>query len=263
MHIMRRHGWELPERMVTPEALVMDRRRPCWRGAGVGSALAAGLRCAAGAGRRRRRRIPNTDPGRAITPEKYATTYNNYYEFSDSKNLWREAQALKQRPWTISLERQVKQPRTLGIDDLLKQVQIEERVYRHRCVEAWAMTVPWTGFPLSELLKIAEPLGSAKYVVFETAAGQDDARPALAVLSLALHRGVGDRRGGERPGIHFHGHVRQAAAAAERRTDPTDNTLEIRLQVGQGAGKDQLHRQAAGQFLAGDPVVANTASGRT
>ena len=122
-------------------------------------------------------RNPKYVAGRAITPEKYATTYNNYYEFSDGKDLWEAAQALKQRPWTISLEGEVKQPRTIAIDDLLKQVQLEERVYRHRCVEAWAMTVPWTGFPLSQLLKIAEPLGSAKYVVFETE--QDKTMPGL------------------------------------------------------------------------------------
>ena len=122
-------------------------------------------------------RNPKYEPGRDITPEKYATTYNNYYEYSDGKNLWEDAQTLKQRPWTISLEGQLKEPRTIGIDDLLKQVQLEERVYRHRCVEAWAMTVPWTGFPLSQLLKIAEPLGSAKYVVFETA--QDKTMPGL------------------------------------------------------------------------------------
>ena len=125
----------------------------------------------------RRSATPKYAPGRDITPEKYATTYNNYYEFSDGKNLWEDAQSLKQRPWTISLEGQLKQPRTIGIDDLLKQVQLEERVYRHRCVEAWAMTVPWTGFPLSQLLTIAEPLGSAKYVVFETA--QDKTMPGL------------------------------------------------------------------------------------
>ena len=112
-----------------------------------------------------------------MTEEKYATTYNNYYEFSEDKNLWRAAQALKQRPWTIKLDGMLKQPRTIGIDDLLKQVSLEERIYRHRCVEAWAMTVPWTGFPLSQLLKIAEPLGSAKYVVFETA--QDKVMPGL------------------------------------------------------------------------------------
>ena len=65
---------------------------------------------------------------------------------------------LKQRPWTISLEGWSSSRAPSPIDDLLKQVQLEERIYRHRCVEAWAMTVPWTGFPLSQLLKIAEPL---------------------------------------------------------------------------------------------------------
>jgi sulfoxide reductase catalytic subunit YedY len=92
--------------------------------------------------------------------------------------LWRDAQALHQRPWSIELAGMLAKPRTLDIDDLLKQVQLEERVYRHRCVEAWAMTVPWTGFPLSALVKLAEPLGSAKYVTFETI--QDKAMPGLS-----------------------------------------------------------------------------------
>jgi sulfoxide reductase catalytic subunit YedY len=162
MHIMRRRGWELPERLATPEALVLSRRGAL---AGVGLLAAAPALAQQPA-------TPAVNPkyqaGRALTSEKAATTYNNYYEFSDGKDLWREAQGLKQRPWTIELAGEVKQPRTIGIDDLLKQVQLEERIYRHRCVEAWAMTVPWTGFPLSQLLKIAEPLGSAKYVVFQT-----------------------------------------------------------------------------------------------
>jgi methionine sulfoxide reductase catalytic subunit len=171
MHILRRRGWELAERLVTPEALVMGRRAAL---AGAGSLALAAPALAEDAAPTRN---PKYQPGRDLTPEKDATTYNNYYEFSESKNLWQSAQALKQRPWTIRLEGQLKQPRTLDIDDLLKQVQLEERVYRHRCVEAWAMTVPWTGFPLSQLLKIAEPLDSAKYVVFET--GQDKSMPGL------------------------------------------------------------------------------------
>ncbi|MGA9015296.1 MAG: molybdopterin-dependent oxidoreductase, partial [Acetobacteraceae bacterium] len=157
MHIVRRRSWELSERLVTPEALVLGRRAAL---AGAGSVVLAAAAP---------ERNPKYVPGRDITPDKYATTYNNYYEFSDGKDLWEAAQVLKQRPWTISLQGEVKQPRTIAIDDLLKQVQLEERIYRHRCVEAWAMTVPWTGFPLSQLLKIAEPLGSAKYIVFETA----------------------------------------------------------------------------------------------
>jgi methionine sulfoxide reductase catalytic subunit len=167
MHILRRGGWELPERLVTPEATVLGRRATL---TSAGSLLLG----AAAAPERNPKYLGKHD----ITPEKYATTYNNYYEFSESKNLWEAAQVLKQRPWTISLEGQLKQPRRIAIDDLLGQVQLEERIYRHRCVEAWAMTVPWTGFPLSQLLKIAEPLGSAKYVVFETV--QDRAMPGLS-----------------------------------------------------------------------------------
>jgi methionine sulfoxide reductase catalytic subunit len=171
MHILRRRGWELPESLVTPEALVMSRRAAL---TGAGSLVLAAPALAEDAAPAR---SPKYLPGRDLTPEKDATTYNNYYEFSESKNLWQSAQALKQRPWSIRLEGMLKQPRTIDMDDLLKQVQLEERVYRHRCVEAWAMTVPWTGFPLSQLLKLAEPLDSAKYVVFETA--QEKSMPGL------------------------------------------------------------------------------------
>jgi sulfoxide reductase catalytic subunit YedY len=111
---------------------------------------------------------PKYPAGRPLTEEKYATTYNNYYEFSESKNLWQQAQSLKTSPWSIEFAGLVKQPRKIALEDLLKQVTLEERIYRHRCVEAWAMTVPWTGFPMTELLKLAEPLGSAKYLAFET-----------------------------------------------------------------------------------------------
>jgi methionine sulfoxide reductase catalytic subunit len=161
MRIIRRRGWEVTERQVTPEHLAL-KRRLLLAGATTMTILPP-LIARAG--------VPvNTDykPGRPVTDEKYSTTYNNYYEFSESKTLWRDAQALKQRPWTIKLDGMLKQPRTVDIDDLLKQVSLEERIYRHRCVEGWAMTVPWTGFSLPSLLKIAEPLGSAKFVVFET-----------------------------------------------------------------------------------------------
>jgi len=162
MRISRRRGWEISERLVTAEDAVM-KRRSVLAGAAVMSIL-PGLAAHADVPVN-----PEFQPGRALTLEKYATTYNNYYEFGESKNIWRDARALKQSPWSIKLGGMLKQPRTIDIDDLLKQVALEERTYRHRCVEAWAMTVPWTGFPLARLLNIAEPLGSAKYVVFETA----------------------------------------------------------------------------------------------
>lgn len=165
MHIVRRRGWEIPDSRVTPESLLLNRR--AWL-AGAG-ALSIGRAVTARAEDAKPTRNPKFEAGRDLTDEKYSTTYNNYYEFNDGKNVWKEAQALKQRPWSIKLDGMLKQPRTIDIDDLLKQVRTEERIYRHRCVEAWAMTVPWGGFPLSQLLALAEPLGSAKYVVFETA----------------------------------------------------------------------------------------------
>jgi methionine sulfoxide reductase catalytic subunit len=159
MLIARRRGWEIPESRVTPETIMLKRR---------GLLAGAGALSIAGALPARAEPNPKYVAGRDLTEEKYATTYNNYYEFNDSKNVVRQAQALPQRPWTVQLAGLVKTPRTIGLDDLLKQVQIEERIYRHRCVETWAMTVPWTGFPLSQLLALAEPLGSAKYLAFET-----------------------------------------------------------------------------------------------
>src|SRR5207248_2831690 len=79
---------------------------------------------------------------RPVTDEKYPTTYNNFYEFGPDKTVWREAQALKLRPWTIKIDGMVEQPLTLDIDDLLKKVSLEERLYRHRGCEAWSFPVP-------------------------------------------------------------------------------------------------------------------------
>jgi sulfoxide reductase catalytic subunit YedY len=164
MRIIRRRGWEIAESLVTPEAAVL-RRRSMLRG--TAALLAAPALAVPGLARAEPN--PKYPGGRPLTEEKYATTYNNYYEFSESKNLWQQAQALKTSPWSIEFAGLVKQPRKIALEDLLKQVSLEERIYRHRCVEAWAMTVPWTGFPMTELLRLAEPLGSAKYLAFETA----------------------------------------------------------------------------------------------
>jgi sulfoxide reductase catalytic subunit YedY len=161
MNIARRRGWEIPESRVTPEHFVTGRRAIL-----AGSAatiLAPGLMAPA-----RADAVKVPPPGRPVTDEKYSTTYNNYYEFNESKSVWRQAQKMAQRPWTVRIEGMVQKPQTLDIDTILKQIPQEERIYRHRCVEAWAMTVPWSGFQLSALLAMAEPLGSAKYVAFQT-----------------------------------------------------------------------------------------------
>ena len=105
---------------------------------------------------------------RPITDEKVNGNYNNFYEFGSSKNVTKAAQALKIRPWTVKIDGMVEKPFEVGIDDLVRKMPIEERLYRHRCVEAWSMAVPWSGFPMAKLVELAKPLSSAKYVRMET-----------------------------------------------------------------------------------------------
>ena len=169
MHIMRRKGWEIPQSQVTPELMFCNRRAFM---AGAASLAVAGQARAAGdssAGLYPARLNPKfADAGRPVTSEESNTTFNNYYEFGTSKRIADAAAKLPIRPWTIAIDGEVEKPMTIGIDDLLKQVTLEERIYRHRCVEAWAMVVPWTGFPLQKLVALAKPTASAKFVRFET-----------------------------------------------------------------------------------------------
>jgi methionine sulfoxide reductase catalytic subunit len=178
MLIRRKKGWELPDSAATPEHVFLNRRAWLAGSAAVAAAGAAGGFGAAEA--------QETDPSaglyplkrneaftlgdREVTAEAVNANYNNFYEFGASKRIAAAAQALKIRPWTIKIDGMVEKEMTIGIDDLLTQVrpQLEERLYRHRCVEAWSMAVPWSGFPLKALMDIAKPLGSAKYVRFET-----------------------------------------------------------------------------------------------
>lgn len=96
------------------------------------------------------------------------TNYNNFYEFStDKRDVASEAKNWVTRPWTVEVGGLVQKPKTFDIEELLRFPQ-EERIYRFRCVEAWSMVIPWNGFSLSELLKKVEPLGTAKYVAFQT-----------------------------------------------------------------------------------------------
>jgi methionine sulfoxide reductase catalytic subunit len=105
----------------------------------------------------------------AQTPFNKATTYNNYYEFgTDKPDPAHNAHTLQIRPWTVQVTGMVKKPQTINIDDLLRYRPLESRVYRHRCVEAWSMVIPWDGYSLSEFINFCEPLPSAKYVQFFT-----------------------------------------------------------------------------------------------
>jgi sulfoxide reductase catalytic subunit YedY len=178
MLIKRRRGWEMAERDATPESVFFDRRNLI-KAAGLGSVLAAAAPLARAFGAA----APEVDPSaglypakrneaytldRPVTDARYSTTYNNFYEFGQDKDIADEAQALKIRPWQIKLDGMVEKEQTIDIDDLLKQVELEERLYRHRCVEAWSMAVPWTGFPLKRLVDLAKPLSGAKYLRMET-----------------------------------------------------------------------------------------------
>lgn len=172
MHYHRRKGWELPECRATPESLVLSRRSALVAGAGFIAGL-AGLPARAG-------EQADTDSlhpyprnaaftiERDVTPESITGNYNNFYEFGGTKSVASAAQALKIRPWVLKIDGMVETPREIGIDDLIKAMPREERLYRHRCVEAWSMTVPWSGFPLRALLDLAKPLSRAKYLRFET-----------------------------------------------------------------------------------------------
>ncbi len=181
MLIKSKRRWEIAERLATPESLYLN-RRSLLKGLAAGPVLAAGM-SAAGALGGGRALAAEADPSaslypvvqnakytldRPLTPEEEVTTYNNYYEFGSSKSIWRKAQELPLRPWTVAIDGLVEQPFEIGIDDLLARMPLEERLYRHRCVEAWSMAVPWSGFPLRLLVEMARPLGSAKYLRLES-----------------------------------------------------------------------------------------------
>jgi sulfoxide reductase catalytic subunit YedY len=178
VNIIRRRGWEIPESCATPEHLFFDRRAFL---ATTAATLAGTTLTPASAMAQRVTDV--VDPSvelypfkhndkyvidRDVTPEKTNINYNNFYEFGTSKDVSKAAQQLRVRPWTIKIDGMVEKPREIAIDDLLKAMPLEERLYRHRCVEAWGMAVPWSGFPLAAFVKFANPLSSAKYLKMET-----------------------------------------------------------------------------------------------
>jgi methionine sulfoxide reductase catalytic subunit len=103
------------------------------------------------------------------TDRDYITSYNNFYEFGvDKGDPSENAHTLTTKPWTVKVDGLVGKPADYALEDLIKPLTLEDRIYRHRCVEAWSMVIPWVGFPLADVLKRAEPQGSAKFVAFET-----------------------------------------------------------------------------------------------
>ncbi|NJK37040.1 MAG: protein-methionine-sulfoxide reductase catalytic subunit MsrP [Oscillatoriales cyanobacterium RM2_1_1] len=173
-------SWELPERMVTPELAFMNRRQFMKNLISAGLGMAAVSLTACNRSEAEVQTItsnlaefPNLtqnpkfkDVGRAVTSEDFATRYNNFYEFGGTKSIWEAAQALPTENWSVEVTGLVNNPQTYDIDALMQKFPLEERVYRFRCVEAWAMVVPWVGFPMASLMKDVEPKDQAKFVRF-------------------------------------------------------------------------------------------------
>ncbi|PKD40028.1 protein-methionine-sulfoxide reductase catalytic subunit MsrP [Methylomonas sp. Kb3] len=156
----------IPSSEITPQALFQERRK--FMQTAGGAALAAvwpqTLWAMDNLGGLGKSKYSVTDE---LTPRQAVTEYNNFYEFGTSKDQPAiNAGSLQTRPWTITVEGEVKKSKVFDIDELLKMAELEERVYRLRCVEAWSMVVPWLGYSLAELLKRVEPTGNAKFVEF-------------------------------------------------------------------------------------------------
>ena len=179
MLIKSKPAWMLPESHATPEHFFNDRRGlvkvlaagPLWAGVAGAGLLAGGWAVAAedpSSGLYPVMRNLRYRLDRPVTAEDIVTSYNNFYEFGSHKQISGAAQALRIRPWTVTIDGMVEKTITVDIDALLKRMVLEERLYRHRCVEAWSIAVPWSGFPMKDLVAFARPASGAKYVVMQT-----------------------------------------------------------------------------------------------
>ena len=187
-----RPGWAIPENRATPEGLFRDRRR-LLQGFAAAPVLAATsplLAACDEAGEGDQAATPDAqmaeafvDPtadlypaprnerymvDRPVTAEALATRFNNFYEFGSHKTISEAAQVLPTRPWQVRIDGLVEREMNLDIDDLIRRMPLEERLCRFRCVEAWSMTVPWTGFPMRALVELAQPTAAARYLRMET-----------------------------------------------------------------------------------------------
>jgi methionine sulfoxide reductase catalytic subunit len=153
---------------ITPKSVYLNRRAFMAGAAALGIAgMLEPRHAAADATKLQTVKSQLSTPGLTPTSYKDITTYNNFYEFGVEKdNPSQNAGKMKTRPWKVTVDGLVKQKKTVTIEELLSFKPIEERVYRHRCVEAWSMVIPWAGYSLSELINWAEPLPKAKYVQF-------------------------------------------------------------------------------------------------
>jgi sulfoxide reductase catalytic subunit YedY len=159
---MAKKSWDnIPSSEITPEHVYVNRREFLRKAGLAGAAFTGGAALLPSCAHAQQKEEPTT--------YLRITTYNNYYEFGTGKDEPAElSKGFKTSPWKIKVDGLVKKPADYNLEDFIKPSTQEERVYRMRCVEAWAMVIPWWGFPISDVLKRAEPLPSAKYVEFTT-----------------------------------------------------------------------------------------------
>ncbi len=160
----------IPSSEITPRSVYLRRREFLGLLAGASVAVSAGGARAAVPATAPLKTVPSSfKVDEPLTSREDVTTYNNFYEFgTDKADPSRYSGDFKSRPWTITVDGLVGKPQTFDVDKLITELPVEERVYRMRCVEAWSMVIPWDGFPLKALLDKVDPLGSAKFVAFET-----------------------------------------------------------------------------------------------
>jgi sulfoxide reductase catalytic subunit YedY len=177
--VLKKRPWHLAERHVTPERIFMDRRnflrRLGWAGGGwlAAGSWSPGHGAEGAPGKPGAKypalRNPKFNPAWELTSEKVAANYNNFYEFTlDKERVARMVEPFTIAPWPIEIGGLVEKPLKLDVQELIQSMVLEERIYRFRCVEAWAMIVPWTGFPLRDLLEKVSPKPEARFVRFET-----------------------------------------------------------------------------------------------
>jgi sulfoxide reductase catalytic subunit YedY len=180
-HLKRRKTWEIPDRQMTPEHVYWNRRRFV-KALGLGSLALSALGSLGATPTPAGSPVPGSTPfpgpsptpvprnsaftlDRPITSEEDATHFNNFYEFTTSKRkVWELVDRFETRPWEVEITGLVEKPGVFDLDELKRLVPLEERLYRFRCVERWAMAVPWTGFPMQALLDLVEPKSTARYV---------------------------------------------------------------------------------------------------
>jgi methionine sulfoxide reductase catalytic subunit len=170
-------NWDSPKSSeITPKQLYLSRRRFLAAAAGMGALALSGEKIAdllspkvhaSAATRLNTTPSPVSTHGEKLTPYQDVTHYNNFYEFSTDKDGPSQlASSFHPLPWTVQIDGMVEKPQTLDIDSILKLAPLEERVYRHRCVEGWSMVIPWIGYPLKVLLDRVQPNSKAKFVAF-------------------------------------------------------------------------------------------------